>query len=166
MKDNRWIGVDFDRTLAFNDHHRGLDHTGEPIPAMVERVKRWHADGRDVRIFTARISHDNSPKRMAEAMVGRIAIEQWMKVHLGFVLPITNVKDWLMAEIWDDRAVQVIPNTGLSLEEVAEYTHSDVDRMITEIGRLTVENAQLRHERKSLIEQAELLTGRDDLRRT
>jgi hypothetical protein len=29
------------------------------------------------------------------------------------VLPVTNVKTFDIIEIWDDRAVQVIPNTGL-----------------------------------------------------
>lgn len=30
---------------------------GDPIPAMLERVKQWIAEGRDVRIFTARASN-------------------------------------------------------------------------------------------------------------
>ena len=33
-------------------------------------------------------------------------------MHFGVVLPVTNVKDWHMLELWDDRAVQVEPNTG------------------------------------------------------
>lgn len=34
------------------------------------------------------------------------------ETHIGRVLPITNIKDYQMIELWDDRAVQVIPNTG------------------------------------------------------
>ena len=30
----------------------------------------------------------------------------------GQVLPVTNVKDLAMAELWDDRCIQVVANTG------------------------------------------------------
>lgn len=42
----------------------------------------------------------------------RAHIERWCLEHIGIVLPVTNVKDYGMIELWDDRAVQVIPNTG------------------------------------------------------
>ena len=42
----------------------------------------------------------------------RGVIEAWCQEHIGQVLPITNVKDTRMVELWDDRAVQVTPNTG------------------------------------------------------
>lgn len=107
-----WIGVDLDGTLAHYEGWQGAQHVGDPIPAMVERVKRWLAHGHKVKIFTARVSHDGSPRRMAEANEARVAIEHWCAVHLGQTLPATNVKDYAMIELWDDRAVQVIPNTG------------------------------------------------------
>ena len=101
-----WIGVDLDGTLAHYNGWKGWEHIGEPIPAMVERVKRWLDEGREVRIFTARISDmENAPK------IGT-AIKDWTERHLGVRLLVTNVKDWAMDELWDDRAVQVIPNTG------------------------------------------------------
>lgn len=40
-----WIGVDLDGTLAHYDGWKGADHIGEPIPAMVERVKQWLSEG-------------------------------------------------------------------------------------------------------------------------
>lgn len=107
-----WIGVDLDGTLAHYDKWRGADHIGDPIPLMVERVRVWLTQGRDVRIFTARISHDGSPARMLEAGVAAVAIAGWCQKHLGTQLPITNVKDYDMVELWDDRAVGVIKNTG------------------------------------------------------
>lgn len=107
-----WIGVDLDGTLAHYDGWRGPTHIGAPVPAMVERVKRWLADGRDVRIFTARVSHDGSQERMDQAAEARGAIVRWCVIHLGRRLPITNVKDYDMVELWDDRAVHVIANTG------------------------------------------------------
>jgi hypothetical protein len=107
-----WIGVDLDGTLAHYDTWVGPEHIGAPVPAMVERVKRWLSEGRDVRIFTARVSHDGTPKRQEEARKAYFAIATWCGEHLNAVIPITNVKDYAMIELWDDRAVQVRPNTG------------------------------------------------------
>lgn len=103
-----WIGVDLDGTLAHYDGWKGVEHIGEPIPAMVERVKRWLEQGRNVRIFTARVCGDDGRDLFA---VRRI-IEAWCVQHIGRVLPITNVKDYDMMGLWDDRAVRVEKNTG------------------------------------------------------
>jgi hypothetical protein len=35
------IGVDLDGTLAKYGEWRGVEHIGEPIPPMVDRVKGW-----------------------------------------------------------------------------------------------------------------------------
>jgi hypothetical protein len=40
------------------------------------------------------------------------AIQEWCLKNVGIVLPITNQKDYAMTELWDDRAVQVVQNTG------------------------------------------------------
>ena len=99
-----WIGVDLDGTLAIYSHWQGAQHIGEPIKPMVDRVKRWLAAGNDVRIFTA---------RMADGLIStRQRIEMWTFAVFGQVLPVTNIKDYGMAELWDDRAVQVVENTG------------------------------------------------------
>lgn len=95
-----WIGVDLDATLAEYDRWRGADHIGKPVRRMRLRVVRWLGEGKDVRIFTAR-KEESYP-----------AIEKWCKRHLGQVIPITNRKDYGCVEFWDDRAVQVEPNTG------------------------------------------------------
>lgn len=109
---NGWIGVDLDGTLAVYDEWSGPEHIGAPIPLMVDRVKRWLAEGRLVRIFTARVSHDGTDQRIKEATAARCAIHDWCLLHIGRVLPITNLKDYAMLELWDDRAVQVEANTG------------------------------------------------------
>ena len=103
--DGKWIGVDFDGTLAFYDEWRGSDHVGEPIQATVDRVLRWIKDGEDVRIFTAR----------ADDRVSCQAINRWSLDILGKVLPITNKKDKHCKEIWDDKAHRVETNTGRCL---------------------------------------------------
>lgn len=103
---NGWIGVDLDGTLAHYDGWVDVTHVGDPVPAMLERVNRWLEQGLDVRIFTARVSR---PDQEAQA---RQVIEAWCHLHIGQVLPITHMKDTKMVELWDDRAVQVVPNTG------------------------------------------------------
>ncbi len=113
-----WIGVDLDGTLAkYGSWNNG--QIGEPIPAMVERVKKWIADGVEVRIFTARVgtgggfslesgrSDDNQFVNEQRAL-----IEAWCEEHIGYKLKVTAMKDFLMIELWDDRAVQVEMNTG------------------------------------------------------
>ncbi len=112
MSAGGWIGVDLDGTLAHYEGWKGVMYIGAPIPAMMDRVKRWLAEGRDVRIFTARISHDGTEDRLMEAQLARTAIEHWCRHYVGRVLQITNVKDYAMIELWDDRAVQVHANTG------------------------------------------------------
>lgn len=109
MADAGWIGVDLDGTLAEYDGWKGVDHIGPPVPAMVERVTQWILEGRRVKIFTARVWGEGDQRDVGAALA---AIESWCKKHFGVVLPVTNVKDWHMTELWDDRAIQVEPNTG------------------------------------------------------
>lgn len=103
---NSWIGVDLDGTLAVYDHWRDAEHIGEPVPAMLERVKRWLAAGHKVKIFTARVSPG------PEALRAEVAIASWL-ARVGLpALEVTCVKDYGMVGLWDDRAVQVLANTG------------------------------------------------------
>lgn len=113
-----WIGVDLDGTLAFDSGWLGPDEIGIPIPQMLDRVKRWLDEGRDVRIFTARVSMPEEEK------IARKAIEKWCKKHVGRVLPVTCVKDMHMLELWDDRAICVHHNTG----EVTDMHSSLIER--------------------------------------
>lgn len=97
-----WIGVDLDGTLAYYDEWRGPDHIGMPIPAMLDRVQGWIDQGITVKIFTARAT---DPQQVE-------VVKEWLaKIGLPD-LEVTNEKDFSMVELWDDRAVQVIPNTG------------------------------------------------------
>lgn len=106
-KTGPWFGVDLDATLAFHDKWQGPTHIGEPIPAMLERVKRWIAEGRRVKIMTARVApaYDDLSERIA-------AIEAWLEEHGIGGLEITHEKDQEMLLLYDDKAVQMIPNTG------------------------------------------------------
>jgi hypothetical protein len=102
-----WIGVDLDGTLAQYDHWRGVEHIGDPVPKMVDRVKQWVAAGVEVRIFTARAGIPGATA----------AVERWLTQQGIGGLAITNVKDFGMIELWDDRAIQVVSNTGIPIVE-------------------------------------------------
>lgn len=81
------------------------------IPLMVARVKAWLAKGEEVRILTARAHEDGrGPYTHAEVVA---QIEAWCLEHIGSILPVTNKKDYGMIDFWDDRARQVMPNTGI-----------------------------------------------------
>lgn len=115
MNDKGWIGVDLDGTLARYDGwiDGGI---GEPIPAMVDRVKGWLGEGKEIRIFTARVAGmylNGAPEADIQfALLQRGLVQTWCLNHLGTTLPVTAVKDLDMIELWDDRAVEVVKNTG------------------------------------------------------
>jgi hypothetical protein len=125
-----WIGVDLDGTLVRYDGWKGAGHLGAPILPMVNRVRGWLEQGREVRIFTARVyapdyfepTDENAERyremmdRRHDAKKARIAIERFCLKHFGRELEVTCTKDFSMLELWDDRAVQVIPNTGIRVD--------------------------------------------------
>jgi hypothetical protein len=104
-----WIGCDLDGTLAVALDTYEPTVIGAPVPKMVERVKSALADGKDVRIFTARVAYV-SPELLVKI---EAAIQKFCFDNIGKVLPITCVKDHYMTELWDDRASQVELNTGV-----------------------------------------------------
>jgi hypothetical protein len=97
-----WIGVDFDGTLSEYHGYIGAKRFGPPVPAMLERVKAWLADGVTVKIMTARAADSDEAK----------AVQDWCEIYGLPRLEVTDRKDYGMVELWDDRAVQVIVNTG------------------------------------------------------
>lgn len=101
-KKHGWIGVDLDGTLALYDGWYGPAHIGEPIPAMVQRVKTWLEQGTEVRIFTARAS---VPEYIP-------FVTRWLEKQGLPALEVTNIKDFAMICLWDDRCVQVETNSG------------------------------------------------------
>lgn len=109
---NAWIGVDLDGTLAHYDKWRGSEHIGAPVPKMLQRVKDWLAEGKEVRIFTARVSPQAISLNGSTLQDVIAPIHRWCHLHLGKTIPVTHEKDMAMVQLWDDRCVQVIPNTG------------------------------------------------------
>ena len=107
-----WIGVDLDRTLAYFDYNRwkiDKHYIGEPIREILERTKMVIKQGKRVKIFTARASNGEDTEY----------IRTWLKKNgLPGDLEITNIKDFDMIELWDDIVKQVIPNSGIFIEDI------------------------------------------------
>ena len=97
-----WIGVDLDGTLAFHDANSPMVRIGAPVPLMVKRVKGMIEKGYRIKIFTAR----------AQDSEQILLIRKWLKKNDLPALEITNIKDYNMIKLFDDRAVQVERNTG------------------------------------------------------
>jgi hypothetical protein len=106
-----WIGVDLDGTLAEYSGWVDEHHIGAPVPLMAKRVRQWLANDHTVKIFTARVS-SNQGRAVATVDAIRSGIQDWTEKHFGQRLDVVCEKDFGMIELWDDRAVQVIPNTG------------------------------------------------------
>lgn len=120
----KWTGIDLDGALARFDPDAPYDpsYVGDPVPQMVEAVRRMLLAGRRVKIFTARVSPGSGDVDKV-----RESIERWCQDVLGEKLEITATKDYLMTELWDDRAIQIIPNTGMPLQNLL---HDAVEIMV------------------------------------
>jgi hypothetical protein len=114
-----WIGCDLDSTLAYCNNSVWAPQPpwpiGEPIPAMVEKIKNLHDMGYEIRIFTARVGDEGMS---AQAFATETKnIQDWAEKALGFRPRVTATKDFEMLFMFDDRAREVIANTGKTLRE-------------------------------------------------
>jgi hypothetical protein len=109
----KWIGVDFDGTLAYSVPNRTDAYVlGEPIPAMIYRVQDWLSKGYTVKLLTARMNKQSSTGITRDVGKMKLLLEEWCIKHVGKALECTNAKDGWMEVLWDDRAVGVVPDTG------------------------------------------------------
>lgn len=113
LNDTPHILVDLDCTLAYYETWGGPEDIGEPIPAMLEKVKEWIRQGIEVRIFTARVAVDDELHYMNVVT----AIQSWCLKHIGKILIVTNEKTLATLAIYDDRAYGVMANTGAIVGE-------------------------------------------------
>lgn len=127
-----WIGVDLDGTLAYYTGWQGEDHIGEPIPKMVEFVKRLLLEGNEVRIFTARASAvGRTLERRAENIN---LIQDWCERNIGQILTVTSDKDFGMIALYDDRAFHIRENEGYLVEDILQET---IDALKKDMLKLT-----------------------------
>jgi hypothetical protein len=123
MVESGWYGFDLDGTIAHYDGFKGVDHVGEPIWPMVNLMKSYIAKGQSVRIFTARVSPSAIIGRAAIDSTDKAAVDEairkavqpildWSIQNIGHMVPITCQKDFSMIALYDDRAIQIVPNEG------------------------------------------------------
>lgn len=114
---HKWIAVDLDKTLAYyesGDYDKyGALYIGPPLSMMVQKVKLWLLEGKTVKVFTARVAppHDTPLDLVVNA------IQNWTEKHIGVRLPVTCVKDRNCEIIYDDRAMQILANRGITKAE-------------------------------------------------
>ena len=136
--DQPWVGVDLDGTLVPSTAYKGLHHVGKPIPNMLARVKDWVEGGIVVKIMTARASHPD----------GIAPVKKWLKKHGLPDLEVTNQKDFLMLELWDDRAIQVIEDTGKPVIGTSVLSLPKVEKLLFTKKQETEEQASKSEEDK------------------
>lgn len=100
-----WYGVDFDGTLVKSGQPSPGAWT--PIAPMVERVRAWLAAGEDVHVVTAR-AHTSFP----DSAMWTEDVRRFCAMFFGRELRVRCDKDGGMVELWDDRARQVVTDTG------------------------------------------------------
>lgn len=109
------IAVDFDGTLFTTFRPYDPRRIGKPIWKMINYVKKLIDDGNKVVILTARMnSQEHTPAQLAFT---RKLIRGACKKYLGKALPVTSEKHSRMKVILDDRAQQVVMNTGHIVEQ-------------------------------------------------
>lgn len=107
-----WVGFDFDRTLFKREKGDDIKTVGAPIYRMIELVKTYLTSGTKVKIFSARVSVEDPTDVQFQTEL----IQSACKQHIGQVLDVTCIKDMFCTKIYDDIAVQVVPNTGQLVE--------------------------------------------------
>ena len=110
MASREWVGVDLDGTLAAAPTPEQAEHgilIGDSVPLMLEKVQAMLSGGVTVKVFTARAC-DPASIPMGAA---------WLASHGLGSLPITNQKDYDMAVVFDDQAIQIVFGTGMSVME-------------------------------------------------
>ncbi len=111
VSNQEWVGVDLDGTLAAVPTPEQAGHgilIGDPVPLMLEKVQAMLSAGVTVKIFTARACDS--------AAIPMVAT--WLASHGLGSLAITNQKDYAMAVVFDDRAIQIVQGTGMSVMEM------------------------------------------------
>ena len=114
-----WIGVDLDGTLAHYESGQ-YPEIGEPIEPMLKRVHDWLDAGREVRILTARAAHGEEDIERVTAWLEKVGLPR---------LQVTCQKDPDMEVLWDDKVVQVRPNTGEPI--VDQFLQESLARTLT-----------------------------------
>ena len=132
---------------------------------MVSLIKVLHAEGKTVKILTARVAPRpnaetkpnpylenhwciENPDGMPWAKKGPWTalefIQDWCYRFLGFVPEIVYQKDSLMLDLYDDRCHQVIPNTGVAVEETAKEWKKQAHYLLNIVEEMNADALSIR----------------------
>lgn len=121
----KYIAFDLDGTLARHEPRESTDHVGEPIPSMVELARSYLLSGRHVRVITARVApvYDDAAEQVT-------LVKEWLAKHVTHDMPyeiqVQAHKCGRMELLYDDRAIQVVRNTGERPAEELEDAYSQI----------------------------------------
>jgi len=112
---NVHIALDFDRSLAF--YYGGKDaikSVGAPIPAMVDKVKKWLDKGYKISIFTARVAPVGKYGPRSDSFIREQEdmIRAFLKNSGLPEFEITAIKHPSFTYFVDDKAVGISENQG------------------------------------------------------
>jgi len=106
---SEWVGFDLDGTLATIEDREWDGGIGEPVPQMIDLMRKYLGAGVEVRIVTARVA---STVNEFERKLQKELVKKWCKKHVGEEIKVSAEKDPGMLLLYDDRAIQVVKNTG------------------------------------------------------
>jgi hypothetical protein len=106
------IALDFDKTLAYSDDDHHSITNQDVIPIVKEKILQRMKDGDKVILFSG---HADSKEHIKQ-------LREWLdKNGLEKIKEITNVKSHDIDEFWDDRAISVTPNIGITNDFLPRY---------------------------------------------
>ena len=112
--------IDLDGTTAMYSGWKGKKTPiGAPIPKMVEKIKGFLAAGDKVVIFTARAKTSTDVQE----------VKKWLKDNDLPDFEVTNVKRPEFSDIIDDKAIEVVANTGETARDL-RVEPLDIGRMV------------------------------------
>lgn len=124
-----WIGIDLDRTLAYYETRVDFNpmEIGQIIPRakeyVIDLIKKGEKEGFVVKIFTARAVFPNTIP----------IIQKWLIDNGLPKLDVTNAKDQGTILIIDDIARQMIPNTGIIINDYFNEKWNNALGMISKV---------------------------------
>lgn len=107
MKEQYWIGFDFDGTISHSESDKTNPMNGMEITHMVNLMTSYHDAGIKVKIITARPKEEWA------------IIREFLEDNLLPYFEITNSKDKWMRVFYDDRAITTIRNEGATCLDLA-----------------------------------------------
>jgi hypothetical protein len=102
------IGLDYDKTIAYQDEEHNSITDQDVIPILKEKVLKWIQAGHNVYLFTAKATDATMIKKL----------RKWLDSNgLEGIKQITNEKIPGTCYYVDDSSVKVEPNKGIIYED-------------------------------------------------